>query len=54
MQEVEIKKSMFNWNVWMLWVIGFVDSSGALAVITLLRKVTSLGNECQIGVGDSD
>ena len=26
----------------------------ASAVITLLRKVTSLRNKCQIGVGDSD
>ena len=26
----------------------------ASAVIILLRKVTSLGNKCQIGVGDSD
>ena len=56
MHAVEIEKSVFNWND--MDVVGhlvLLDSNGASvnmkwasAVITLLRKVTSLENKCQI------
>ena len=46
---------------WMMWGVGFagqerasVNVKQALAVITLLKEVASLGNKCQIRVGDSD
>ena len=40
--------------IWFCWIVSVNMFKQALAVIILLKEVASLGNKCQIGVGDSD